>query len=164
MKRCSRSQFWAAIAALVLATLTIFWWRRSGAVHIQIRLASDGPVIVARTLSAKEASQILERIRQKRRRSDLSALWRFGIRGAPSVICRHLFERVREMEIERDGSVTVLARSRPERPPTETYPNPGYSGYGRSYRMEKGTNGWQVTGSGSFTVGSRLVTYSYGGQ
>jgi hypothetical protein len=119
--------------------------------------------MVARTLSPAEIPEILERVREYKRRSDVAALRRLGIQAAPSVVFRHIFEQVREMDIERDGSVTVLTRSSRERPPTETNPNLHYSGYGRSYRMEKGTNGWQVTGSGSFSIRSRIVTYSYGG-
>lgn len=80
--------------------------------------------MVARTLSPAEIPEILERVREYKRRSDVAALRRLGIQAAPSVVFRHIFEQVREMDIERDGSVTVLTRSSRERPPTETKPGP----------------------------------------
>ncbi len=164
MKRCGRVRNAAIVLGLVLVVLGVTIWRMAISDQIPIHVTSDRPIIVLRELSPADVAEIVERVRKYKRQSDKSALRRFGLSGAPSVLCRHFFEPIREMEIERDGSVTVLARSTRERPPTGTKPNPRYSGYGRSYRMVKETNAWQVAGTGGFTAGSKIVTISYSGQ
>src|SRR4029079_10266532 len=103
-----------SVVGVVFAGLGVaLWWRPAPEIHV----LHDGPIIVARTLSAREVKQIQRLVRQAKQDSDVRGLRRGGLSAVRSVLNRHLFERIYDIEIERDGSVTVLTRNHRERPP-----------------------------------------------
>jgi hypothetical protein len=147
--------------AVLLVAALAFVLGKKATVEPQIHVLNDGPIIFVRTLSTEDVSEIKSLVRREMRNHHVVALRRYGLSVIQSVVNRHLVERIYDIEIERDGSVTVLTRNQAERPPRLIEPGTrnAYSGFGRNFHLKKGTNGWEICGRGSWGMNSNVGAF-----
>lgn len=123
-----------------MKVLTLRGWPRS---DIPVRVLPVGPItVVVDTLSASDIAEIKNAAHGQMWRSNMSDLRQVGIGILSTVLHRLLSERIREIEVQPDGSANVLTRS--DRVRLKGSPLSQYSMFARCFTVQKGINGWHV--------------------